>query len=356
MMKKVTITGLDIGSSKISAVMAQMDAGGNFDIIAQSTQTSKGISKGVIEDLPGAISSVSKALDKLRSKANRRAGSIYVNISGEGIKGKMARGMVPLNLRGREVTKGDMDRCVNVASTINIPLDKEIVNKVVHHFSIDDQPFIKNPIGLSASRLTCEAYLITAGINHIQNIYKCVDGAGYDVRELVYSGIADGTAILDGEDKAREVFILNIGDSVSNLSLFRYGLLSGFDIVSIGARDIKGDFRDNVSFGNIIDRVNLSAQELLKKGGKAETLIITGGLAFTDGILEYLEEKTSIATKMGVAQDIRGEISSVDRMRITTAIGLARYGYEKLKARPKDSGNFFKQASDKFVDVFNNYF
>ena len=184
--KDTFITGLDIGSSKISAVMSQVDGSGLFKIMSHATVPSKGVSRGSFFDLNESVDAVSKALSALKTRTGIRPSNLYVNITGESVRASRSKGMIPLALHGREVTKKDIERCIDVASTVHLPFDREIIHKIVRNFAIDDQPWIKNPIGLYASRLSSEAYIITAGINHIQNIYKCVNNSGYDKGSGIY--------------------------------------------------------------------------------------------------------------------------------------------------------------------------
>ncbi|HPM42830.1 MAG TPA: cell division protein FtsA, partial [Candidatus Omnitrophota bacterium] len=145
--KDTFITGLDIGSSKVSAVMSQVDGSGVFEIISHATVPSKGVSRGSFFDLDESVDAVSKALSALKARTGIRPSSLYVNITGESVKASRSKGMIPLALYGREVTKKDIERCIDVASTVHLPFDREIIHKIVRNFAIDDQPWIKNPIG-----------------------------------------------------------------------------------------------------------------------------------------------------------------------------------------------------------------
>lgn len=356
MKKNILVTGLDIGSSKISAIAAEIDNTGTFNVIGHITSPSKGVSRGMIEDLGSATGSVAIVLNKLRDKIAQRPANIYVNIMCEGVRGENARGMIPLSMRGREVTRIDMDKCASVASTINLPLDREIIHRIVHHFSIDDQPYIKNPAGLSAARLACEVYIVTAPINTIQNIYKCVDGAGYDVRGVVFGGIADSMALLEEGEKEDGVLLVNIGNSITTSSLFIRGTLNNLDVIQAGVSDIKGDLREDTQMSSIAARINVILQEFIRNSGKPPCVVLTGGATFMEGIVEFLESKLSVSVKVGVAGDVRGYISGVDSMRCATAIGLAKYGYDKIYRRNMENKNLVRNISDKLVDIFNNYF
>lgn len=357
MIKKSTIiTGLDISSSKISAAALEVSGPMKSGILAYESQPSKGVWRGSIISLDEAANSVARVLTKIEEKISRDPGNIYVNISGDMVAGEKSRGMIPLSSRGREITKFDMDKCVNAAGTIRLPFDREIIHRIILNYSIDDQPAVKNPLGLYASRLSCEMYMITASINHIQNIYKCVDNAGYDIKGVVYSGIADGMSLLEDEWKEDGVFLLNIGASLTELSIFWAGTLNVIDIIPVGASDIKGDPKESAEFNNIVSRVRTKREELLKKGSDIKLAVITGGFAFSEGVVDTLEEKLSFPVKMGVARNVQGNISGIDSLRGVTAIGLARYAQAQCQPKPFQAKGLIKDISDKVTEIFNNYF
>lgn len=356
MKKPRIITGLDIGSSKVSGVTAEIDKDGLFEITAEASFPSKGISRGVVVDLNEAADSVSKVLRTLSDKASTRPENIYVNISGESIKGEKSKGMIPLSLRGREVTKADIDKCVNVATTIRLQFDMDIIHKIVHNFSIDDQPWIRNPLGLYASRLACEVYVITASVNHIQNIYKCVNNAGYDVKKAVSSGMADGCAVLDEREKEEGVMLLDIGASLTEASLFSGGVLREMAVLPVGTADLRSALKDSHEFNSIISRVKSMIEEFLKKGGAIVSVKLIGGIVFTDDIVEFLEEKLSLPVKIGAIKGARGNISSPESMKVVTAVGLARYACEKIEKKALESKDPVRRLSTKVIEIFNNYF
>jgi len=297
MRKEITVTGLDIGSSRVSALAALIGPRGALDILAQASQGSRGISRGAVVSLAEAVKSVSGVMNKICTKAPRRPGDIYVNISGESIKGGISRGMIPLSSRGREITRPDMTRCVNAAGTIHLSFDREIVHKIVQRFSVDDEPPVKNPMGLYASRLACEAYIITANANHIQNIYKCVNNAGYDIKEIVFTGIADGSSLLTPEEREEGALLLDMGASLTEVSVFADGALADLEVVLIGGDDIKGGFKDSPEFAGIIARVKSKLENLSKAGKKIRAVTITGGVSFNDGIVEFLEERLVLRSR-----------------------------------------------------------
>jgi Actin-like ATPase involved in cell division len=355
--KSNMITGLDIGSSRISAAAFEtFDGGTRSRILAYESQPSKGVFRGSMTSLDETSGSVAKVLTRLGEKISRRPGNIYVNISGETVAGEKSRGMVPLSSRGREVTKSDMTKCVNAAGTIRLSFDREIIHRIVLNYSIDDQPAIKNPFGLYASRLSCEMYMVTAGINHIQNIYKCVDSAGYDVKGVVYSGIADACGLLEEGWKDEGVLLLNIGASLTEVSIFSGGCLNAMSVIPLGASDIKGEIRASAEFDNIISRVKARGEEFSKKGHSIKLAVIAGGFAFSEGVVDVLEEKLPYPVKMGVVKNAEGNISSVDSLRGVTAIGLARYAEAEYRPKQFQTKGLAKDISEKLAEIFNNYF
>jgi cell division protein FtsA len=354
--KECIVTGLDIGSSKTTALTARIADDGSFEMLGYASLPSKGVSRGMLADLSEATDVVSKTIAKLREKTGKRPGDIYVNISGQTVKGSKAVGMIPLAVRGREVMRPDMDRCTGVASTIHLPFDREIIHRIVHDFSIDDQPWVRNPLGLYASRLSCEVYIITGDVNHIQSIYKCVNLAGYDIKELVYSGIADGASLLDKAQKEEGSALIDFGDTLTEISIFSAGSLAEFSIIPAGPRDSGADFKDSPAFGDTVSALAAKIRDFIAAGGKVSSVVLTGGMVFADGIIEFLETKLPYPIKMGTVRDTRGDISSIDSIRLSTAIGLARYGAEKYMQKIADGANPAHRLSNKIVDIFNHYF
>lgn len=354
--KNNIITGLGIGSSKVSAIALELHDGRSPEIIAYDSQPSRGIFRGAIIDLGEASNSVSKVLSALGEKSGMRPDNIYANVTGESIRGEKSRGMIPLSSRGREITKSDVGRCINAASTIRLAFDREIIHRIVLDFSIDDQPPIKNALGLYASRLLCEMYMITANLNHIQNIYKCVNNAGFDVSEVVYSGVADEMSYLEDAWKEEGVALVDMGSSLVENSIFYGGSLSSLDVIQIGSSDIKGDLRESAEFGEIVSRLKSKFDDFVKNGGNVKLVVLAGGLAFTEGVAEILEERLSRPVKMGVVKNVQGNISSIDSLKCATAIGLARYAAALKRPHPISPKGFINNVSDKIAEIFNNYF
>lgn len=356
MAKERIITGLDIGSSKISAVAARIERSGELNVLAHATYPSAGVSRASITDLGKAAGAVGKVMSKIRQGISASPGDIYANISGLSIKGTASKGMIPISLRGREITKRDMAKCVNAASTINLPFDRDVVHRIVHKFSVDDGAAVFDPAGLYASRLYCGVYIITADTNHIQNIYKCVSLAGHDVKEVVLTGVADGFSLLDEKEKSEGALLLDIGESITEAYIFHDGTLLDFEIVPVGAKEVKGELMGNFELNAALDKISDKVKDYKASGGGLSSVVVTGGLAFTDGIVELVESKISHPVKIGSAADMKGDISSIDSVRLSTALGLVRYAHQKHLHRIRESANPARRLSTRLVDLFNDYF
>lgn len=350
------MTGLDIGSSKILGVAAESDKNGALAVIAEASSPARGIARGAIVDLNEAVDSVSKTLELLRRKISKRPENIYVNLSGETVKGERSRGMIPLSARGREVATSDMSRCVNAACTVKLPFNREIIHKLVHSFSIDDQPPVKNPLGLYASRLYCEVYVITAGANHADNICKCVNNAGYDTADVVFTGIADGASLIGESDSEGNVLLLDMGASLTEASFFSRGVLDDLSVMAVGAGDLKGDLKASPEFDAMLAKVRESIQEFSKRQGDIDSIIISGGLSFADGIIELMEERLGHFVRMGTVKEIRGEISGLESLKATTALGLISYVHDNMRKEAINKKNIAGNLYSKVIDVFNSYF
>ena len=354
--KETVITGLDIGSSRVTAVAALIGAVGEIKVAAYASVPSKGVSRAVFENLNDAVEAVSKALAKLKEGLGRRPENIFVNISGVGIRAERSVGMTPLAFRGREVTKLDIKKSIDAAGTVTLPMDREILHRIVRRFSVDQENFIINPLGLHAAKLTCEIYLVSAPANQIHDIQKCVNDAGYEAKEIVFTGIADGHSVLDPQEKEEGVALLDIGHTVTEVCIFSDGVLTGLGVIPFGAKNVKSDFGDSAAVNEAMANIDSYIKRSADAGAGIKSVIVTGGAVFIDGFIEFIEERLSYPAKMGVIKDVAGNISGIDRMRATTAIGLAKYGAERMSKAKREFRTPFHLVSSKVVDLLNSYF
>lgn len=346
--------GLDIGASKISAVAAELSADGAYRVIGQVTSESAGMSRGSVSDMAEATRAVTCAISKLKFKSARKdIREVYVAISGTDLKCAISRGMIPISMRGREITRRDMARCAQVAGTAFLPIDREVLHRITHSFSADDQPWVSDPAGLYASRLSCEVSVVTADSNHIQNITKCVNNSGCDVKEAVFTCLADYSGLSSQNDGSGRVVLLDIGRSLMAAAEFVSGSMKDLLVLPFGSSDLKAPYREDPGFCQAV--TSLSEKFFASDPAGSSRILVTGGMSFEDGLIEFLEERLLRPVSMGVVRGLRGDVSATDAVRLSTAIGLTKYAHLQYREKLAESASL-KRLTEKVTDIFNNYF
>jgi len=356
MRKSRTVTGLDIGSSKICAVEAALDEMGRTRVIAVHSVPSKGVSRGAIVELDSSIDAVSSALGGLKEKTRRTPERIYANVSGCTLEAQSSEGMVRLSLRGREITRRDMSKCVEAASTIKLPYHRDILHKEVKTFYVDDTTEAKNPLGLYGSRLTAKIFSLTVNAAHLLNIQKVVNSAGYQVREFIFSGLADAAAVLEPEAYRKNIVLLDIGASLTELSFFSRGILSSAVVFPFGGADMANPADDDERFVAMKTAMKEHFAQLQKEEAITE-VIATGGFSLLGEMIESIEKEIGFSIAIATAREITGNISSDDTLMATTSLGLAKYALGKHSSfPPAPQGHITKRVLSGITEVFARYF
>jgi len=233
--------GIDVGTSKVAAIVGEVRRDGTCDIIGFGVTPSAGMRKGVVVDIEG----VSRAIAEAAEKAGRMAGveikSAYVSISGSHLSSVNNRGVVAVARDDREITAEDVDRVLDAARVLNIPADREIVHVVPREFVVDGYDGVKDPVGMMGVRLEVEAHVVTGAVTSIQNLLKGVARAGLQVEELVVSSLASGEAVLLPAERELGVLVLDIGGGTTDLSIFERGNPLYSAVVPIGGDHVTGD-------------------------------------------------------------------------------------------------------------------
>ncbi|MFC1590858.1 cell division protein FtsA, partial [Candidatus Omnitrophota bacterium] len=345
MRRPQTITGLDIGSSKICAAQAEPDKDGSLRVLGFSSSPSKGIRRGSIVDLDEAVDSISKAMEALKDKTRKRPDNIWLSLSGKTVEAQESRGMVRLSLRGREITRRDITKCVDAAGTIKLPLHRDMVHRVVQAFYVDDDVEVKNPFGLYGSRLAAKVMTVTANASHVQNIQKAVSNSGYDPKEFIFSGLADGAILLGPEDRQKCVALLNIGSSLTELSVFANGVLADVMIIPFGVEDISGAPENDRNFIRARSEIGKRIGRFQKEQEDCREVVLTGGVTLVDGIFESLEKELNLPVRTGSVKSISGNISTYEKVMATTCLGLIKYAFEQYDAGAPAKGAGLISAS-----------
>ena len=418
MLKNNYICALDIGSSKISAVAVEIKNRA-INKIFFDTVVSKSVKKGVIVDSLELSASVNKVLNNLREKSGLKIKFIYTNISGQDIITKHSHAIIPLAERGNKViNRYDVLRVNEQARVLGSSLEEEIVHQIPYNYAIDSKAGIANPIGLYSHRLEVDLYLICAKLASVQSLTRAVNQSGYDIRSLLFSGLATSSVVMDARLKNGINIFCDIGSDITELLVFRDGTLTNVSVLDVGgdsltmelsealkipfelAEDVKrsyssagtaassGDNReilikkDNVYrpikqsiVCDIITSKTLSICQLIKENvekvtesSKVDSFVACGRTILLEGFLEALESRLAIPVKLGriVDKDIISAINREDafsgqkHLNYLTALGILCSVMQKTQphqaTNKQSSLNPFVKIANKVEEIYQEYF
>jgi cell division protein FtsA len=252
------IVGLDIGTTKVCVVIGQLNEGGGLEITGVGTTPSRGLRRGVVINIETTVRSIANAIEAAEMMSGREVGAVYTGIAGGHIEGINSRGVVAVTGRGREVTREDVDRVVDAAKAIVIPMDREVLHVIPQEFIVDDQGGIKNPIGMIGVRLEAEVHIITGAVTSAQNIVKCVNRAGFKVNDIVLEPLASSKAVLSQDEKELGVLLVDLGGGTTDVLLHLEGAPYHTEVLAVGGDQVTNDL-------SIMLKTPLEAAEKIKK-------------------------------------------------------------------------------------------
>jgi cell division protein FtsA len=233
------IVGLDIGTSKIVALVAELDEAGAINVLGVGRQESKGLRKGVVVNIDDTVAAISRAIQEVELMANCRVAEVYTGIAGSHIKSFNSTGMVAI--KDKEVMPGDVDRVIETARAMPIPADQEILHILTQEFVIDGQDGIREPIGMSGFKLEVSVHIVTGSVAAAQNIVKCVRRCGLEVVDLVLQPLASSYASLIDDEKDIGVCLVDIGGGTTDLAIFTRGAIRHTAVIPIAGDQITSD-------------------------------------------------------------------------------------------------------------------
>src|SRR5713101_9449476 len=376
---KNMIVGLDIGTSKIVAIVAEITPEKKLNIIGLGTQPSRGLKKGVVVNIEATMASIQRVLEEAELMADCAITEVYTAIGGGHIRSLNSSGMVAI--KEKEVTQADIDRVVETAKAIAIPNDQEILHILPQEFIIDGQEDVREPLGMSGVRLEVKVHIVTGAVSAAQNIMKCVRRCGLSVRDLVLQPLASATAALSEDEKDLGVCLADIGGGTADVAVFTHGAIRHTAVIPIAgdqitndiamalrtptkdAEDIKRRFgcalrqladpHEMVEVPGVGDRGprQLSRQTLaevieprveelysliqaeLRRSGFEELLssgiVITGGSSAMQGMVELGEEVFHMPVRLGMPHYLGGLAEVVRHPRFSTGVGLLLIGIQQ---------------------------
>ncbi len=409
MEKNHIVAGLDLGSTKVNAVIAEVNTTGNINIIGVGETSSEGMRHGVVINLEKTVNSIKRAVHDAQVMAGIEIGPIYVAITGEHIKGVPSKGVISIGNREEGITPSDVERVRESAKGVAIPAEREIIHTLTQDFIVDHQPNFIDPVGLMGMRLEAVIYIITGSSLALGNIRKAVERAGLTVDVMVLQSLASSHSVLDIEEMQQGVALLDIGGGVTNIAIWYGGSLRDVGIVKLGgeaiSRDIAMGMATSKSFAEklkiersaahpsyidmdevveipgtagrgsrkiglekLYDVVEARVEEILDYSYRrirrseyshnlASGLVLTGGTANIKGILEVAEELFELPVRIGhPTTGLTGMVEAVSSPSFATSIGLIEHGViekeENISAVRKEKESTFLDRFKKWISDF----
>lgn len=395
---KNLIIGLDIGTSKIVAIVAKVKSEGTMEVIGVGMYESSGMKKGMVVNIDATVAAIQRALGDAELMADCKIREVYTGIAGSHIKSSNANGMV--KIKDREVAQADIDRAVETASSLSMPSDQQILHILEQEFSIDGQRDIKKPLGMSGMRLEVEVHIVTGAVAAAQNIMKCVHRCGLEVREMILQPLASSKAVLSDDERDLGVCLVDIGGGTTDVAIFTGGAIRHTAVIPIAGDQITNDIamalrtptsdaedikikygcalRQLAGDGPIsvpgvgerdvrmlsrqilaevieprVEELYLLVQAELRRSGFESLLssgiVITGGSSAMQGMVELGEEIFHMPVRLGLPSYVGGLSDVVKTPRFSTGIGLLLYGLEQYQHNQAT-----RQHSNSFSDVLSS--
>lgn len=376
------VVGLDIGTTKIAAIVGEVTPEGT-DIIGIGTAPSKGLRKGVVINIEATVSSIKRAIEEAELMAGCDIGTVYAGIAGGHIRGFNSHGIVAV--KDREVTEADIERVIDAAKAVAIPVDREVIHIIPQEFVIDDQDGIREPLGMSGVRLESKIHIVTGAVTSAQNIVKCAQKCALNVSDIVLEQLASSLAVLSEDEKELGVALVDIGGGTTDIAIFHGGAIQHTAVVAIGGQHLTNDIAVGLrtpqdEAESIKRRFGCASSKMIGKdqiievpsiGGRktralsrqilgdileprveeifelvhreiekmkltellASGVVLTGGTTLLPGMVEVAEEVIGLPVRLGVPQGIGGLVDIVRSPMYATGVGLVLYGAQQADQR-----------------------
>jgi len=378
---KNLVVALDIGTSKVAALVAELRADGSLEILGMGGHESKGLKKGVVVNIEATVNAVQRALEEAELMADCKIASAFAGIAGSHIKSFNSTGMVAI--KDREVGALDVERAIETAKAVNIPTDQQILHVLRQEFIIDGQEDVREPIGMSGVRLEVKVHIVTGAVSAAQNIVKCVRRCGLEVNDLILQPLASSRAVLSEDETDLGVCLVDVGGGTSDIAVFTHGAIRHTAVIPIAGDQITNDIamalrtptaeaevikvRHGVALRQLADpnemievpgigdrgprvmsRQTLAevieprveelfslVQQVLRESGFEELLssgvVLTGGSSVMRGMVELGEEIFHMPVRVGVPRYAGGLADVVRSPRYATAVGLLMEGVQQVR-------------------------
>ncbi len=403
------IVGLDIGTTKICCIIGEVTHGDQIDIIGLGQSSSRGLRKGVVVNIDGTVESIKCAVEEAELMAGCEIDSVFVGIAGGHINSLNSHGIIAV--KGKEIIQKDVDRVIEAAKAIAIPLDREVIHVLPQEYIVDNQDGIKTPLGMAGVRLEAKVHIVTAAVTSAQNIVRCVNKAGLGVQDIVLEQLASSESVLSQDEKELGVAMIDIGGGTSDMAIFYQGAIKHTSVMTIAGSQMTNDIAIGLRTPNVeAEKIKHShgcshsalvqdeeTVEVPSVGGRgwrtisrqilseiiearsremfemlnneisvsgyrdiiSSGVVLTGGTASMQGMAELAEEIFQLPVRVGTPANLGGLIDVVNNPRYATSTGLIQYGLKSHKAgtvRELQGRHLFEKIFSRMKDWAEEFF
>ena len=373
------IVGLDIGTSKVVAIVGEVSPEGELSVVGLGSHRSSGLKKGVVVNIESTVQSIQRAVEEAELMAGCQIHSVYSGIAGSHIRSLNSHGIVAI--RDKEVFAQDLERVIDAAQAVAIPADQRILHILPQEYLVDEQEGVKEPLGMSGVRLEAKVHLVTCAVNAAQNIEKCIRRCGLEVEDIILEQLASSYSVLTEDEKELGVCLVDIGGGTTDIAIFTDGAIRHTGVIPIAGDQVTNDIamalrtptqyaeeikikyacalakltgvEETIKVPSVGDRParDLSRQALaevveprydelftlvqaeLRRSGfedmVAAGIVLTGGTSKMEGVIELAEEIFHMPVRLGSPHNVRGLKDIVSNPIYSTGVGLLLYGIKQ---------------------------
>ena len=386
--EKHLIVGLDIGTSKVVAIVGEIMPEDKLEVIGIGSHPSRGLKKGVVVNIESTVHSIQRAVEEAELMAGCQIHSVYAGIAGSHIRSLNSHGIVAI--RDKEVTPNDVERVIDAARAVAIPADQKILHILPQEFLIDNQEGIREPVGMSGVRLEAKVHMVTGAVSAAQNIIKCVRRCGLEVDDIILEQLASSYSVLTDDEKDLGICLVDIGGGTTDIAVFTEGSIRHTAVIPIAGDQVTNDIavalrtptqnaeeikikyacaltqlasaEESIEVPSVGDRpprrlarhtlaevvepryeelLGLIQAELRRSGFEdrvAAGIVLTGGSAKIEGLVELAEEIFHMPVRLGVPQYVTGLVDVVRNPIFSTGVGLLLFGHQNRDQRSLEGG------------------
>ena len=407
-MEKNLIVGLDIGTSKVVAIVGEVTPDNEIEIIGLGSHPSRGLKKGVVVNIESTVQSIQRAVEEAELMAGCQIHSVYAGIAGSHVRSLNSHGIVAI--RDKEVTPYDVERVIDAARAVAIPADQKILHILPQEFIIDAQESIREPVGMSGVRLEAKVHMVTGAVSAAQNIIKCVRRCGLEVDDIILEQLASSHSVLTDDEKELGVCLVDIGGGTTDIAVFTEGAIRHTAVIPIAGDQVTNDIavalrtptqhaeeikikyacaltqlasvEETIEVPSVGDRPDrrlarqtlaevvepryeelftLIQAELRRSGFEdlcAAGVVLTGGSSKMEGAVELAEEIFHMPVRLGTPQYVAGLVDVVRNPIYSTGVGLLLFGYQNRAMREAETrmGTGFQGVLRKMKSWFQGNF